>query len=134
MTTRRLDGKVYSKCSCASDSDDIATDAGLRCQKFKRRILGGLPSLFLFVSLQINCEGIDSSGDQLLSYILPTLACTVALMKQQYARSWLFCGEIGSFDHRPVRGFKVDSTRRISASVLENDNGGQQKKDLFSSH
>ena len=73
MTTRRLDGKVDSKCSCASDADDIATDAELRHQKFIRRILRCLPSLVLFVSLQINGEGIDSSGDQLLSNVVPRL-------------------------------------------------------------
>ena len=52
-------------------SDDIATDAELRHQKFIRRILRCLPSLVLFVSLQINGEGIDSSGDQLLSNVVP---------------------------------------------------------------
>src|SRR5215467_3904802 len=88
MTTRRLDRQVDSKCSCAADSDDVVVDAGLRRQKVARSVLGGPPSLFFFVSLQINCEGIDSSSGQFLSYIVPRVASAVALWKQEHSRTW----------------------------------------------
>jgi hypothetical protein len=113
MTARRLDRNVDSKCSCASDSDDIAIDSGLRRQKFKRRILGGPPLLYLSVSAQINCKRIDSNGGQLLSYIVPRFACAVALMKQQYAGSWLCRCEVRSFQDRAVLGFDIDSAAAL---------------------
>src|SRR5215469_7391142 len=102
MTTRRLHGKVDSKCSCASDSDDIAIYAGLRHQKFKRRILGGPPSLVVFVSFEVDCKRIDASCGQLLRYILPRITCAVTLMKQQYARSRLHRHEVGYLYNRAV--------------------------------
>src|SRR5262249_28668393 len=102
MTTRRLDSKVDSKCPCPSDSDDIAIDTTLRPQKVKGRIPGGRPSLFLFVSEQINCKPVNSSCGQLLGYILPRVACAVALRKQEHARTW-FCGsEVSCLHNRAI--------------------------------
>ena len=102
MTTRRLDGKVDSKCSCASDADDIATDAELRRRKVIRRILRCLPSLVLFVSLQIDGKGIDFSGDQLLSNVVQRTCVCDRFDETARARTWFSRREVACLHYGAV--------------------------------
>src|SRR5882724_2182036 len=130
MTARRLNAIVDSKCSCASDADNVAIHSRQGNQELKCSI--EITSSFrlvrtatgLAVSAQIDGECVDSSSRQLSRHLIPRFACSIALMKQQYARARFSRGKVSCLQDCTVRCLDIHNARRISPGIGDEEKRG----------
>src|SRR5690348_16682902 len=126
MPSRRLH-RVVNPTTCATDTDHVTLNSGLRFQVLQSQIDVAWPLALSFLCLRrcgfleldattlpkapiVQCQDVNARRCKLLRQSAPHFALPIALMQEQNSRSRSISTEVCCLERRTIRCGEIDST------------------------